>query len=182
MLQQLWRRLREGARVAFVTALAGTVAACASGDDPESRGSKSASAIGARLGPIGSGVGRGLVSFRPYDGGLTMVAEVGGFSGGAHRIVIHANPVCTSPNGFAAGPPILLPETGAPVIVAITIENEGTASLVTRVPGLALSGPAGVEGRSVVLHASRSGPLEALPGLPNDRVACGAIGPIPSLF
>ncbi len=101
---------------------------------------------------------------------------------GPHRIVIHANPVCTSPNGFSAGPPILLPETGAPVIVAITIEHERATSLVTRVPGLALSGPAGVEGRSVVLHAGWSGTLEASPGIPNDRVACGVIGTLPMLF
>ena len=53
---------------------------------------------------------------------------------------------------------------------------------MTRVPGLALSGPAGVEGRSVVLHARWYGPLEASPGVPNDRVACGVIGVIPSFF
>ena len=97
--------------------------------------SRSASAIGARLGPIAGGVGHGLVTFRPYDGGLAMVAEVGGFSGGPYRIVIHATPVCTSPNGFSAGPPILLPDTGAPVIVEITIEHQGTASLVDAGPG-----------------------------------------------
>ena len=82
-----------------------------------------------------------------------MVADVGGFTAGSYRIVIHATPVCTSPNGFSAGPPFLLPETGAPVIVAMTIHHQGTASIATRVPGLALSGPAGIEGKSVVVHA-----------------------------
>jgi len=169
-------------RPALALALAGLIAACASGDDPALRGAKSASAIGARLGQIGGGGGHGLIGFRPYDGGLVMVADLGGFSAGSYRIVIHATPVCTSPNGFSAGPPLLLPQTGAPVVVEMTIHHQGTANMTTRVPGLALSGPAGIEGRSVVLHASRSGTLEASPGVPNDRVACGVIGPVPSLF
>jgi Cu/Zn superoxide dismutase len=169
-------------RLALAMALTGLIAACASGDDPALRGAKSASAIGARLGPIGGAGGHGLIGFRPYDGGLVMVADLGGFTGGSYRIVIHATPVCTSPNGFSAGPPLLLPETRAPIIVAMTIHDQGTATVTMRVAGLALSGPAGIEGRSVVLHAGRSGSLEALPGVPNDRVACGVIGPIPSLF
>jgi Cu/Zn superoxide dismutase len=163
-------------------ALAGLIAACASGDDPGSRGSQSASATGARLGPIAGAVGRGLITFRPYDGGLVMVADVGGFNAGSYRIVIHATPICTSPNGFSAGPPLLLPETGTPVIVAMTVHHQGTASVATRVPGLALRGPAGIDGRSIVLHAGQSGPLEASPGIPNDRVACGVIGAISSFL
>jgi Cu/Zn superoxide dismutase len=181
-----WRhilpRVCARARAALAVMLAGALAACASGDDPGQRGASAASAIGARLGPLAGGVGRGLVTFKPYDGGLVMVADIGGLASGSYRIVIHATPVCTSPNGFSAGPPFLLPQTGAPVIVAATIYHQGTANIVTRVPGLALSGPAGIEGRSVVLHASRSGSLEAAPGVPNDRVACGAIGAIPTLF
>jgi Cu/Zn superoxide dismutase len=167
---------------ALALALAGSIGACASGDDPGARGSKSASATGARLWQIGGGGGHGLVTFRPYDGGLVMVADIGGFTAGSYRIVVHATPVCTSPNGYSAGPPFLLPDAGAPVVVALTIHQQGTATMTTRIPGLALSGPAGIEGRSVVLHASRSGTLEASPGGPNDRVACGVIGPIPTIF
>ena len=66
--------------------------------------------------------------------------------------------------------------------MAIRMWEQGTATLSTRVPGLALSGPAGIEGHSVVLHASQFGPLDAVPGVANDRVACGVIGPIPTLF
>jgi Cu/Zn superoxide dismutase len=181
-MHKLKRQLRGGMRQALAIALAGAVAACASGDDPGSRGAKSAGAIGARLGPIAGGVGHGLITFRPYDGGLVMLADLSGFSAGAYRIVIHATPVCTSPNGFSAGPPILLPDTGAPASVAVTMYEPGTASLVTRVPGLTLTGPLGIEGRSVVLHAGREGPLDASPGVRNDRVACGVIGPVPTLF
>ena len=110
------------------------------------------------------------------------VADVGGFAAGPYRFVIHTTPVCTSPNGFSAGPPFVLPGTTAPVAVPALIMHQGTATLSTRVPGITLNGPAGVEGKSVVLHASESGPLDAVPGVRNDRVACGVIGPIPTIF
>jgi superoxide dismutase, Cu-Zn family len=171
--------LRNVVRVAQATAVALVLAACAA-DDPG--GKKSSSAIGARLQPIAGGVGHGLVTFRPYDGGLVVTADVGGFAAGPYRFVIHTTPVCTSPNGFSAGPPFLLPGTGAPVAVPAVIFHQGTATFATRVPGIALGGPTGVEGKSLVLHASESGPLDAQPGVPNDRVACGVIGAVPTLF
>ena len=165
--------------VVQAAALMLALAACASDEAAKPK----PVAIGARLQPIGGSVGRGLVTFRPYDGGLTLIADVGGFAGGPYRFVIHTTPVCTSPNGFSAGPPFLLPGTGAPVVVPITIAtDQGTATLTTRVPGIALAGPNGIEGKSLVLHASESGPLDAQPGVRNDRVACGVIGPIPTLF
>jgi len=170
---------RHVVRGASAVALVLALAACAS-DDPV--GKQKAVAIGARLQPIAGGVGHGLVTFRPYDGGLTVVADVGGFSGGPYRFVIHTTPVCTSPNGFSAGPPFLLPGTGAPVVIPAVIFHQGTATFTTRVPGIALNGPAGVEGKSLVLHASESGSLDAQPGVPNDRVACGVIGPVPTVF
>ena len=83
---------------------------------------------------------------------------------------------------LSAGPPFVLPGTTAPVAVPALIMHQGTATLSTRVPGITLNGPAGVEGKSIVLHASESGPLDAAPGVPNDRVACGVIGPIPTIF
>ncbi len=172
---------RAGACQAFALALAGGLAACASGEDPGLRGSKSSNAVGARLSPIAGGVGHGLITFRPYDGGLVMIADFGGFSTGQYRIVIHATPNCTSPNGFSAGPPLVLPGAAAPVVVSTIVYEQGTATLVTRIPGIAFTGPAGVEGRSIVLHASGTGSLEARPGVPNDRVACGVIGAIRSL-
>ena len=39
-----------------------------------------------------------------------------------------------------------------------------------------------IEGKSIVLHASQFGSLDATPGVVNDRVACGVIGVIPTLF
>ena len=56
--------------------------------------------------------------------------------------------------------------------------KDGQVTLVAK----DLTGPNGIEGKSLVLHAGGSGPLDAQPGVPNERVACGVIGPIPTLF
>ena len=180
-ISTLFRAAHPAFATAFATGIAGAfvfcLAACASSDEP---GRKPSVAIGARMRPIAGGVGHGLISFRPYDGGLVLVADVGGFSAGPYRIAIHTTPVCTSPNGFSAGPPFVPAGATEPVVVPIRMWEQGTATLTTRIPGLALSGPAGIEGHSVVLHASQFGPLDAVPGVVNDRVACGVIGPIPT--
>ncbi len=170
--------IRNVTRLAQAAAIVLALAACASDDSAK----KQVPNIGARMTPLAGGVGHGLVTFRPYDGGLTVVAGVGGFSAGSYRIVVHTTPVCTSPNGFSAGPPFVPAGATAPVAIPIRMWEQGTATLTIRVPGIALAGPTGVEGKSLVLHASESGPLDAQPGVPNDRVACGVIGPIPTLF
>ena len=164
----------------LAVAVAIALPACASGDDR--KGAKPSGAIGARLQPIAGGVGHGLITFQPYDGGLRILADVGGFSAGWYRIAIHTTPVCTSPNGFSAGPPFVLPGTTEAVVVPFRIWEQGTATLSTRVPGITLAGPTGIEGKSIVLHASMSGPLDTTPGVVNDRVACGVIGVVPTLF
>ena len=177
-MQRLRLPFRKLLRVAQAAAVVLAFAACASDDAAKPKTVN----IGARLQPIAGAVGHGLVTFKPYDGGLTVVADVGGFAAGPYRFVVHTTPVCTSPNGFSAGPPFLLPGTGAPIVVTTAIYHQGTATLTLRVPGIALTGPTGIEGKSLVLHASETGPLDAQPNVPNDRVACGVIGPIPILF
>ena len=167
---------------AVLAAAVMALGACASGGDAPTREAKSAGAIGARLQPIAGGVGHGLITFQPYDGGLKILADVGGFSAGWYRIAIHTTPICTSPNGFSAGPPLVLPGTTEPVVVPIRMWEQGTATLSTRVPGLTMAGPTGIEGKSIVLHASMSGSLDTTPGAVNDRVACGVIGVVPTLF
>ena len=170
--------IRNLIRYAQAAAIVLALAACATDDSAK----QMAPNIGARMAPIAGGVGHGLVTFRPYEGGLTVVADVGGFSAGLYRIVVHTTPICTSPNGFSAGPPFVPAGATGPVAIPIRMWEQGTATLTIRVPGIVLAGPTGVEGKSLVLHASESGPLDAQPGVPNDRVACGVIGPIPTLF
>lgn len=163
--------------------LAGGLAACKTAVDKGSPASPTARAVGARLAPIGGSVARGSVTFRPYEGGVTMVANFGGVGAGSHRVAIHMNANCTSSNGFSAGAPMLLPGSSAPVVFSVRTEgSEGTVATVTRIAGLAIDGPAGIEGKSVIVHEGAMGDLEARPGVPNGRVACGLIGPVPSLF
>jgi Cu-Zn family superoxide dismutase len=170
--------IRNVVRLAQAAAIVLALAACASDDSAQERMPN----IGARLAPIAGGVGHGLVTFRPYDGGLTVVADVGGFSAGPYRFVIHTTPNCTSPNGFSAGPPFLRPGTGAPIVVSAAIYHQGTATLTLRVPGITLAGPDGVEGKSLVLHASETGRSTRNRGCPTIAFACGVIGPVPTLF
>jgi Cu/Zn superoxide dismutase len=175
--------LRGGARVVLALALAGGLAACKTTDDAGSRPSAAVPGIGAWLVPVGGSVVRGLVTFRPYEGGVTILVNFGGAPAGQQRVVIHTNANCTSANGFSAGPPMLLPGTSAPIVVGVRTEgSEGTVSTVTRIAGLAIDGPNGLEGKSVVVHSGGSGPLDASPGVPNGRLACGLIGPVTSLF
>ena len=175
--------VRGGARVVLAVALAGALASCKTTDDAGPRGSPTTRAVGARLAPVGGSVAKGLVTFRPYEGGVVVIANFGGVGAGAHRVAIHTNANCTSPNGFSAGAPMLLPGSSAPVVVTVRTEgSEGTVSTVTRIAGLTMEGPAGLDGKSVVVHAGAVGPLDALPGVPNGRLACGLIGPITTLF
>ena len=63
--------------------------------------------------------------------------------------------------------------------------DENGADFSQRVPGLTLTGPTGVSGRSAVIHQGWNGPLDAVPDVPNDRVACGVFGdvlPLPTFF
>ena len=112
-----------------------------------------------------------------------MVANFGGMGAGRHRVAIHVNANCTSPNGFSAGAPMLLAGSSTPVVVAVSVSgSEGTVSTVARIPGLALDGPNGLEGKSVVVHEGMAGSLDASPGVPNGRLACGVLVPATAVF
>ena len=91
--------------------------------------------------------------------------------------MIHETGNCSSPNGFSAGPPwappgVSLAEEGYPVL-----KNDDSASVVVRLAGYKFTGPDGVVGRSVVVHDGGRGTIVARPDVPNDRIACGVIGP-----
>lgn len=161
-------------------ALAGALAACKTTD--EELAAPSRPNIGATLGRIGGSAMGGGVAFREVEGGVMIAANVTGGTPGAWRVAIHANGNCSSPNGFSAGPPVLLPGTSLPAVVGVSLNENGIGGISTRLPGLALDGPNGIIGKSVVVHAGAVGSLEAVPGTPNNRTACGVIGPVRSLF
>jgi Cu/Zn superoxide dismutase len=60
--------------------------------------------------------------------------------------------------------------------------GDDTRTANAHLPGYRLQGPDGVTGRAVVVHAGASGSLEAQPGIPNNRAACGVIGTPDPLF
>jgi Cu/Zn superoxide dismutase len=114
-----------------------------------------------------------------------MQVHLAGLRTGPYRIVIHANGNCTSPNAFSAGPPWIpagaSPQTIAQMQAAVMV-GDNAFSLVQRISGVRLDGGDPLTGKSVVVHAGSQGSLEAQPGVPNDRVACGVIGTAGSVF
>lgn len=131
----------------------------------------------ARFRPIGGSTLAGATILSAYDGGVRMQVNFNGRAPGRYRVMIHATGNCTSLNGFSAGPPwappgVPLKEEGYPIH-----KNDDSASFVVRLPGYRIDGTDGVLGRSVVVHEGAIGSLAAAPGVPNDRIGCGVIGP-----
>jgi len=138
-------------------------------------------AVGGLLTPLGGSAVEGSVAFQPREGAVTMVVHVTGAAPGVYRVAIHATGNCSSRNGFSAGAP-WAPPGKSPVVVAIATNSSGTMTLSTRIAGVAVDGPNGILGKSVVIHDGSIGPLDAQPGVPNGRIACAAIGAPPSMF
>lgn len=137
--------------------------------------------VEARLGQSGGSAAKGVIRFSSSTGGLTTSIYVYSLGPGDYRMVIHTTGNCSSPNLFSAGPPWVAPGAAGPTVIEFAIGDDGGASLVRGVGGLTINGSAGVAGRAVVIHEGRTGTLETEPGRPNNRVACGVIGPVTSL-
>lgn len=156
----------------MVAALAGVVAACASDDAPKKPPSDPG--VGAQLQPVSDSTIKGFVSFQPYDGGVAVAVNVYG-NPGSIRVVIHSTGICTSPNGFSAGPPWIPPGATEPVEIRIALGDYQYGTATARLPRIKIDGPDGIRGKSVVVHRGNTGSLDAQPGVPNNRVACGVI-------
>jgi len=94
---------------------------------------------------------------------------------GTMRVVIHSGGICTSPNGFSAGPPWMPPGATEPVIIRIFATDNQYGATTARLPGIHVDGPDGLRGKSVVVHFGATSSLDAQPDIPNNRVACGVI-------
>jgi Cu/Zn superoxide dismutase len=135
----------------------------------------------ARLVPVGGSITRGTVRVAQTAKGTQLSVYLYNVPAGTYRVAIHADGNCTSPNGFSAGPPWGPPGASQPVVITFAVGENG-ADLSQPVPGLTLRGPTGVTGRSAVIHQGWNSALEAVPDLPNDRVACGAFSPVLPVF
>jgi Cu/Zn superoxide dismutase len=171
--QSLTPRSRGARSIALAAVAAAFLASCAS--DEAAKKPPPDPGVGAQLRPTSGSSIRGLVTFQPYDGGVTAAASFYTGITGNWRAVIHATGICTSPNGFSAGPPWIPPgATEPPTIRMVTTDNDyGSATI--RMPGLKIDGPDGIRGKSVVIHFGATGSLDAQPGVPNNRAACGVI-------
>jgi Cu-Zn family superoxide dismutase len=158
--------------IALASAFAGALASCAS--DDVSKKPPPDPGVGARLQSIGSTI-KGLATFQPYDGGVTAAVTVWAGRSGVWRVVVHSTGVCTSPNGFAAGPPWIAPGSTEPPTVRVVTNEGGIGNATARLPGVTIDGANGIRGKSVVVHFGTTGSLDARPGIANDRVACGVI-------
>jgi Cu-Zn family superoxide dismutase len=127
----------------------------------------------ASLRAIGGSAVFGKVRVIDRGAGAAVLVSMMNMPPGDYRVAFHETPNCTSPNGFSAGPAWApagrKPEELTPVE---HVNTENRVEMEFRVAGLRASGPNGVAGRSVVIHAGRR-VGEARPDVPNERIACG---------
>ena len=163
-----------------VVVVSAALVGCRSSGEMESLAPGGGSNVEAKLVATGGSAVTGAAVLRAYDWGVMMTVNFTNIGAGVYRVAVHANGNCGSPNGFSAGPPWAPP--GVAVASDAYSKNDDTGALVVRLPGYRVSGPDGVMGRSVVIHAGALGSLDAVPGVPNNRIACGVIGPPGSIF
>ena len=159
-----WSRLTRrsaGAGYAGILAVAVLVSGgCASTGDGGTSGRigpDRSDTVEARLGQSGGSAAKGTVRFSSASNGVTASIFLYSVEAGDYRMVIHTTGNCTSPNIFSAGPPWVAPGASGATVIDFYIGTDGQASLVQRVAGLTINGPAGVAGRAVVIHDGRTG-------------------------
>jgi Cu/Zn superoxide dismutase len=134
----------------------------------------------------GPGGGGNAVNVRFVDrgDGVFMTVFAANLPVGTYRVLIHANGNCSSPNFFSAGP-AWAPAGSARAANALTrtfvTNSNGDFIATEQIPGVHTTGPDGLAGKSVVLHAG-SEVTEAVPGVPNERMLCGVVGPLRSFL
>src|SRR6187397_3523751 len=101
------KSLSAAAKTALGVAVMSVLASCATDDAAQKP--KADPGVGARLWPTSGSAVRGFASFQPYEGGVTAAVTVWTGNTGTMRVVIHSTGICTSPNGFSAGPPWIPP-------------------------------------------------------------------------
>lgn len=127
----------------------------------------------------------GVVYFAEVTGGVRVEAKVAGLRPGEHGFHIHEQGDCSAldgssakghfnPNSQAHGHHASETRHGGdmPNLVA---NDEGWADFSAEVKGLSFTGPAGILGRSVVIHADPDDYKTQPAGNSGRRMACGVI-------
>lgn len=162
-----------GASSMLVALLAG----CASTAD----GTAATASLAARSGSSVSGD----VSFSETPDGLRVRAKIVGLTPGAHGFHIHETGDCSAPDAMSAKGHFNPggkahgfhkdPEHHGGDLPNLMANAQGEATYIYELAGLGLSGPTGVLGRSVVVHADPDDYKSQPAGNSGKRVACGVI-------
>jgi Cu-Zn family superoxide dismutase len=140
----------------------------------------------ATLSPTKDSKVSGEVSFTKVEGGVHVVAHLGGLTAGAHGFHIHEFGDCSAPDGTAAGGhfnPRAQKHAGPKDaerhegdLGNIEAGADGNASLDVVDKGLSLEGADGIVGRGVIVHANADDLKTQPTGNAGGRVACGVVG------
>jgi Cu-Zn family superoxide dismutase len=130
---------------------------------------------------------RGVVTFAATDGGgVRITAQVEGLPAGAHGFHIHEFGDCSGADGMTAGGHFN-PEGAAHAapdaasrhvgdLGNLTADAQGRATYEQTDTQVSLTGPHGVVGRGVIVHAQPDDFTTQPTGAAGARVACGVIG------
>jgi Cu/Zn superoxide dismutase len=123
-----------------------------------------------------SSAATGVVHVFDTKDGIQVQLFISNLQPGIHRIALHENANCKSPNLFSAGkpwaPPTFTGDAGNLLPGFIANESGNEHGYVAFVKGVSVDGPVSIRNRSVVIHWGNF-TSEAMPGQPNNRVACG---------
>jgi Cu/Zn superoxide dismutase len=167
------RRVARAATLAALAALAGCASVKEETDAIFGRGEGLETALRG-TGSAATGTVR-IVDFRD---GVALQMQLYNALPGTYRIALHERGNCSSPNLFSAGPAWAPPDSGRTPETLLPPFNVDTEQdlkqYVAFFKGARVSGPLSLKGRSVVIHHGNT-LSEALPGLPNNRMACGVL-------
>jgi Cu-Zn family superoxide dismutase len=188
MPARTFRRPHRVAQIGCAALIATLVAACQTSGDalPEPTGARALPGVEAPLAPSGGSAAQGSAKFVDRgEGAIVALVVINNVTPGIYRVAIHERGNCTSPNAFSAGRPWAPPGSAVAagdLLPEIAIGPNGNAQMTTRLRGLALRGPNGLEGRSVLVHQGATVDADIVPDRPNRVVLCGAIGAVRSFL
>lgn len=140
----------------------------------------------AKLSPLNNSGVSGHFTFAPASGGIHITGELQGLRPSAKQgFHIHEKGDCSAPDGSSAGPHFAHPEShhGGPTspnrhlgdLGNIMSDSSGKAAIHAMGVDLAIDGPSGVIGHSIVVHAGEDDLKTDPAGNSGARVACGVI-------
>lgn len=139
----------------------------------------------ASLAPRSGSTASGSVTFSESPGGLKVMAKVVGLAPGEHGFHIHEAGDCSAPDAMSAKGHFNpagkahghygSPEHHGGDMPNLVANAQGEAVYSFELVGLGLSGPNGILGRSVVVHAASDDYKSQPAGNSGGRIACGVI-------